>query len=111
MSRSEFRWNKKRKHYAYLFKDYGDYRMNLLLHSDESLSKCQTLQDMKTFLQKHTALFRHPNPNKSILKTYYVENRVYCDLKSSFEHRVYNWNWHQNDKRKIKRLKKGRRTR
>ena len=39
MSRSEFKWNKKRKHYAYLFKDIGDKRKNLLLHSDPSSEK------------------------------------------------------------------------
>ena len=33
MSRSEFRWNKKRKHYAYLFKDIGRKRLNLLISS------------------------------------------------------------------------------
>ncbi len=31
MSRSKFRFNKKRKHYAYLFKDLGSYRKNLIL--------------------------------------------------------------------------------
>ena len=31
MSRSEFRWNKKRKHYSYLFKDVGQQKMNLLI--------------------------------------------------------------------------------
>ena len=33
MSRSEFRYNKKRKHYAYLFKDVGSRRKNIVLSS------------------------------------------------------------------------------
>ena len=39
MSRSEFRWNKKRKHYAYLFKDVGVYCKNFLLHSNPQKKK------------------------------------------------------------------------
>ncbi len=37
MSRSEFRWNKKRKHYAYLHKDIGKKRKNILLTSKSSI--------------------------------------------------------------------------
>ena len=33
MARSEFRWNKKRKHYAYLHKDRGSKRKNILITS------------------------------------------------------------------------------
>ena len=33
MSRNEFRWNKKRKHYAYLHKDIGTKRINILISS------------------------------------------------------------------------------
>ncbi len=111
MSRSEFRWNKKRKHYAYLFKDVTNYRKNLLLHSDKVFAKCKTEKEKKEFGLKHTKLFRHPNPRKSSSETFYVENRVYVDSESSFRERRYSWSWHSNDKRKIKRLKKGRRTR
>ena len=33
MSRSEFRYNRKRKHYSYLFKDVGSKRKNIILSS------------------------------------------------------------------------------
>ena len=111
MSRSEFRWNKKRKHYAYLFKDKGDFRKNLLLHSDPNEKPQLTKEEQKAFDSKHTILYHHPNPRKEQNKKYYVENRIYIDNKCSFEIRIYHWRWHRNDKRKIKRLKKGRRTR
>ena len=111
MSRSEFRWNKKRKHYAYLFKDNGKLIKNLLLHSNPNTKYKLTKAQQKEFTKKHTRLYRHPNPNKPISEIYYVENRIYIDVLGSFDRRVYQWKWHKNDKRKIKRLKKGRRTR
>ena len=111
MARSEFRWNKKRKHYAYLFKDCGDYRKNLLIHSNQGFNKCSNSEERKAFKHKNTRLFRHPNPNKKADEIYWVENRVYVDHCSSFEGRTYKWSWHANGKRQIKRLKKGRRTR
>ena len=114
MARSEFRWNKKRKHYAYLFKDVGDYRKNILLHSDptkkESWKKLPKSKK-KEFYKQHTSLYRHPNANKPKDEKFFVENRVYLDHKKSFHERVYPWKWNVNDKRKIKRIKKGRRTR
>ena len=33
MSASEFRYNKKRKHYSYIFKIVGTYRKNIVLSS------------------------------------------------------------------------------
>lgn len=111
MSLSEFKWNKKRKHYAYIFKKCGDYRKNLLLHSEQGLKKCRTEKEKQRFYRKHTKLYRHPNPNKEIDSRYFIENRIYTDHKTSFDNRYYLWKWHPNDKRIIKRLKKGRRTR
>lgn len=111
MSRSEFRWNKKRKHYAYLFKDKGEYRKNILLHSDPAKNKTISLKKIMEFKKKNTKLYRHPNPLKNDDSIYYVENRIYADHTNSFDEREYKWNWDKNDKRKIKRIKKGRRTR
>lgn len=111
MSRSEFRWNKKRKHYAYLFKDNDDYRKNLLLHSDPSKKPDWNEEKQKEFDKKNVELYQHPNPNKPKDEKYYVEKRVYNDHKNSFKEKVYQWKWSMHDKRKIKRLKKGRRTR
>ncbi len=111
MSLSEFRWNKKRKHYAYLFKKKGSYIKNLLIHSDPSKKDGWNKEKEIIFKKKHIRLFRHPNHKKSGSLQYYVEMRIYNDLENSFEKRIYIWEWDINDKRKIKRLKKGRRTR
>lgn len=111
MSRSEFRWNKKRKHYAYLFKDVGDRRKNLLLHSGPTKKHGWNKEKEKEFNKRHTKLYRHPNRHKSLNEKFYVENRIYSDNKKSFGSQNYNWKWDINDKRKIKRLKKGHRTR
>ena len=112
MSRSEFRWNKKRKHYAYLFKDLGDYRANILLHSDPKSKNHFDNENLKNFVKKNVRLFRHPNPKKNNAEEcYYVEKRIYIDHISCFDERIYKWIWDINDKRKIKRIKKGCRTR
>lgn len=92
MAKSEFRWNKKRKHYAYLFKDLGDYRKNLLIHSDPSKKEGWNKNKFREFDKKYTRLFRHPNPNKSVNEKYYIENRVYVDHQKSFHSRIYPWN-------------------
>ena len=111
VSRSDFKYNKKRRHYAYLFKDLGVLRKNLLLHSDPLKKKNWSKAQQSDFLKRHTKLFKHPNPNKGDSGIYYVENRIYIDEEKCFDKRIYKWSWNVNDKRKIKRLKKGRRTR
>ena len=99
MSRSEFRWNKKRKHYAYLHKDIGSKRKNLLITSKPIMKKGNN-DEIKT-----VSLYHHPNSNKD--GTFYVVPRNYLDEEKSFDNKTYPWSWHKNDKRKIKRLKKG----
>ena len=101
MARSEFRWNKKRKHYAYLFKDIGDLRKNLLLHSDKSSYKCKTKKEKQLFKKRYSKLYKHPSPKKVVGIVFYIENRIYVDHISSFETRIYRWTWHPNDKRLI----------
>lgn len=105
MSRSEFRWNKKRKHYAYLHKDRGTKRQNILISSKpEMIEKQNKKKQRKT---KNIPLYHHPNQNKE--GQYYVIPRNYTDELDSFDERVYkNWSWDKNDKRKIKRIKKSR---
>ena len=104
MALSEFRYNKKRKHYSYLYKKKGDYRKNLLLSTDEYLIGNKF---GKKKLIKNVKLYKHPNPNSK--KTAYIVTRQYIDHKDSFSDKVYtNWNFDKNDKRKIKKLKKSR---
>ena len=99
MSRSEFRWNKKRKHYAYLHKDIESKRMNILITSKPTI-KNRTGK----MIVKNIPLYHHPNSKKK--GQFYVIPRKYLDEFNSFDMKAFKWNWHKNDKRKIKRIKK-----
>ena len=79
MARSEFRYNRRRKHYSYLFKDVGSKRKNI-------------------------KLYKNPNPNKD--SDSYMIPIVYLDSIDSFDKRKLKWSFHSHDKRKVKRLKK-----
>ena len=74
MSRSEFRYNKKRKHFAYLFKDIGSKRKNLLLSSKPIIVRLKKGKIKKT---NNIPLYKHPNPNKN--GQYYLIARIYID--------------------------------
>ena len=97
MSRSEFRWNKKRKHYAYLFKDKGKLILNVVI----------TTKPVRFIHGKPKAnikLYKHPNPNCH--KEAYIIPYVYLDELLSFYSEIYKWSFNVNDKRIIKRIKK-----
>ena len=69
MSRSEFRYNRKRKHYSYLFKDINNRRKNIIL-----TSKPYRKEHKK--LKKNVKLFKNPNPsndNESVFNTYCLQ--------------------------------------
>ena len=109
MSRSEFRWNKKRKHYAYLYKAIGEFRKNILLTSNPRVYKKKNGK-IKVVLN-NVKLFAHPNPKRenvgSSNNEFYVIPKNYIDHIASFDDHVYKeWNFSINDKRKIKRIKK-----
>ena len=97
MSISEFRYNKKRKHYSYLFNSDGSRRKNIVL-----TSKPYRKEHKK--MKKNIKLFKNPNPNKG--DDSYLIPIVYNDSVDSFDERKLKWKFHQNDKRKVKRLKK-----
>ena len=97
MARSEFRYNKKRKHYAYLFKDVGSKVKNIVFTSKQ-------FRKYRGDYRKNVKLYAHPNPNSN--KTVYVIPYVYVDEISSFESKKLDWKFNINDKRKIKRIKK-----
>lgn len=97
MSRSEFRWNKKRKHYAYLFKERRGLIFDIII-----TTKPYRLVHGK--IKANIKLFKHPNPHSN--KTAYVIPFVYIDKLVSFYEQVYKWNFDVNDKNKIKRIKK-----
>ena len=62
VSRSEFRWNKKRKHYAYIFKDKGHERKNMLITSKSVVLKHKNGRNKVVLI--NIALFHHPNSEK-----------------------------------------------
>ena len=103
MSRSEFRWNKKRKHYAYLHKDKGEQRLNILITSEPVVVKHKKNGKVKVKFN-NVPLEKHPNPNKD--GQFYLIPKNYLDDSDSFEDKVYKWNWDVKDKRKVKRIKK-----
>ena len=99
MSRSEFRWNKKRKHYSYLFKDIGSKCMNILIST-----KAYVFRKGRVAI-RNIPLFKHPDSTKN--GHFYLVPRKYLDDYSCFEEKVYDdWRFDKNDKRKIKRIKK-----
>ena len=97
MSRSEFRYNKKRRHYSYLFKDVGSKRKNIVFSS-------KPFRYHHNRIRKNVKLYKHPNPNSDM--QVYLVPIIYCDDVSSFEEKKSNWKFHPNDKRKIKRIKR-----
>lgn len=97
MSRSEFRYNRKRKHYSYLFKDVGFERKNIVL-----TSKPYRKEHKK--MKKNIKLFKNPNPNSD--NDSYLIPKIYTDKEETFDKRKLKWKFHQNDKRKVKRIKK-----
>ena len=102
MSRSEFRFNKKRKHYAYLFKDNGDYRKNLVLTSKPFKRKKKKNGKIKKVY--NVPLTHHPDENDKTKM--FVDKRIYNDHIESFDSEIKtSWSFDKNDKRKIKRLK------
>lgn len=102
MARSEFRWNEKRKHYAYLHKDKGSLRKNILITSKPHVIKHKNGK-IKNVMD-NVRLIHHPNAKKD--GVYYVIPKNYLDSANSFDEIVYQWKWNKNDKRKIKRIMK-----
>lgn len=97
MSISEFRYNKKRKHYSYIHGQRNDRRKNILITSKP------VIRTKKKDIH-NKPLFHHPNKYND--GQYYVVIRNYSDDKSCFGDKTYDWNWDRNDKRTIKRIKR-----
>lgn len=100
--KDKFLYNKKRKHYSYIFKVRNGYCLNILLTTEaESKQK----KHKKEKIVNNIKLYKYPNKN-SILKVF-IYNRSPCnDHESSFDKKVLNGIWDVNDKRKVKRMKK-----
>jgi len=99
MSISKFRFNKRRKHYSYSFNKKKFKTENILLTSKPTRKE-------HLDIRKNVKLYKHPNPNSS--KEVYLIPIIYRDNESSFDSKELKWNFHPNDKRKVKRIKKHR---
>ena len=99
MGISKFRFNKRRKHYSYSFKNMKSITENILLTSKPTRKRHERVE-------KNIKLYRHPNPNSS--KEVFIIPIVYRDDESSFDSKELKWKFHPNDKRKVKRIKKNR---
>ena len=103
MALSEFRYNKKRKHFSYVFDKNGTKRKNIVLSTKPE--KIEKRKKGKKKIYKNIPLYKNPNPSRT--DDSYLINKVYIDEETSFGNVKPNWNFDINDKRKVKRLKKG----
>lgn len=101
MSRSEFRFNRKRKHYSYLFKDIGIYRKNILISTKPK-------RKWHNKVKINVRLYKHPNPNSK--KEVFIIPKIYVDHLEAFDKQILKWKFDKNDKRKVKRIKKQNKT-
>lgn len=94
MKKSEFRFNNKRKHPSYVFREKDNkYYCIVITHSPRFKNK------------KNIKLYKNPEPNNST--DAYVVNKIYKDEILSYNKRILsNWKFHNYDKRNIKRIKK-----
>lgn len=105
MAISEFRYNKRRGHYSYIFGRKGNMRKNVLLSTNEyRVKKIKSNNCEKLIVNRNIPLYKHPNPNCT--DKIYVMPRIYNDNKNVFGKLKRTWSFDIFDKRKIKRLKK-----
>lgn len=101
--RTEFRYNRKRKHYSYIYGFKGDYRQNLLLSTKPTR---KVKRKGKTKIINNVKLIKHPNPNKLKEDSYLITKR-YLDHKDNFGPSKKNWFFSILDRLKVKKIKKG----
>ncbi len=96
----------KRKHYAYLFKDIGQKRLNILISSKpRMIEKKHKKNHIKEKITINIPLHSHPCKEKQ--GCYYLIPVIYLDDVDSFDQFVLTgWSFHKNDKRMVKRLKR-----
>ena len=98
-----FRFNKKRKHYAYIFKIKNGYCLNILLTTQ---SKSIHKKHGKTKVVNNIKVYKHPNSKISNVVIYIYNHSPYVDSLESFSRKELDWIWDINDKRNVKRMKK-----
>ena len=98
--REEFRYNKRRGHYSYIYDEDGDNRKNLLLSTKPTR---KTKSGGKEYSAKNIKLDKHPNPNSN--KDVWVMTRRFVDNKKAFSKNAYkNWKFTKSDKMKIDKI-------
>ena len=101
--KNTFKYNKKRKHYAYIFKTMGIYCVNILLTTKaESKHK----KHGRVYVIRNVPLFKHPNKSGSNIAVFIYNHSPYFDKHDSFDLKELNWSFDICDKRKIKRFRK-----
>ena len=101
--KNRFRFNKKRKHYSYIFTIKNGYCSNILLTTKrESINK----KHGKSIIVRNIRLYKHPNPRKTNVIVFIYNHPPYIDAIESFDSKKLNWKWDINDKRNVKRMKK-----
>ena len=101
--KDKFRYNKKRKHYSYIFKIKNGYCSNILLTTQ---SESTHRKHGKTKIIRNIKLYKHPNSRKDNVIVFIYNHPPYVDAMESFDNKKLDWKWNVNDKRKIKRMKK-----
>ena len=95
--KQEFRYNKRRGHYSYIYEEDGELRRNLLL-STKPQRKIK--RDGKTLFVDNVKLDKHPNPKSN--KDVWLINRRFVDKKNAFETNARkNWKFKRSDKIKV----------
>ena len=101
--KNKFRYNKKRKHYSYIFKIVNGFCLNILLTTQpESIHK----KHGKIIKIRNIKLHMHPNHRRSNTIVFIYNHQPYIDAIESFDCKQLDWEWDVNDKRKVKRFKK-----
>ena len=92
MSISKFRFNKRRKHPSYVFKEKNNkYHCIIITHSKTTKSKA------------NIPLYKNPQREKK--KQAYLVPKIYKDEKSFYGKKINNFSFHKFDKRKVKHIK------
>ena len=103
MNHDEFRWNKKRKHYAYLISGSDLLIPNILITSKPIMVEKKNKK--KTRITINIPLCRHPNSNKN--GQFFLIPIIYFDSIESFDKNVFkNWAFDKSDIEKVENIKK-----
>lgn len=103
MNKKYFGYNKRRKHYAYVYDSDGNLRNNLLLSTKPVV---KITKKGKTRFVDNEELYKHPNPNykpKNKNDKVYLVKRKYVDNKDNISVRP-GWFFHEKDIPKVEKI-------